>query len=107
MRRGPVVCHQVVPAERQLTPGTLFAGHLIEELVGRGGMGVVYRARHRVLDRVAALKLIAPELPREESAPGRFAEEAVTAASIEHPNVVPIHDAGETDGLAYIVMQYV
>src|SRR4051794_7126259 len=110
--RGPMVCQQDgrttrPPAPRPLTPGTVFAGHLIEELVGRGGMGVVYRARHRVLDRVAALKLIAPELLTEESAHRRFAEEAVTAASIEHPNVVPIHDAGETDGLAYIVMQYV
>src|SRR3954454_7205723 len=110
--RGPMVCQQDgrttrPPAPGPLTPGTVFAGHLIEELVGRGGMGVVYRARHRVLDRVAALKLIAPELLADESVHRRFVEEAATAASIEHPNVVPVHDAGETNGVAYMIMQYV
>jgi serine/threonine protein kinase len=107
-----MVCHQDDPATHPhgtspLTPGTVFAGHLVEEMVGRGGMGVVYRARHRVLDRVAALKLIAPELLTDESVHRRFVEEAATAASIEHPNVVAVHDAGETDGVAYMVMQYV
>jgi serine/threonine protein kinase len=103
-----VVCHQVVPAERQLTPGTLFAGHVVEELVGRGGMGVVYRARHRVLDRVAALKLIAPELLADASVQRRFAEEAATVGSITHPNIVPLHDAGETnEGVPYMFMHFV
>jgi serine/threonine-protein kinase len=90
-----------------LAPGTVFAGHLIEATVGRGGMGVVYRARHRVLDRVVALKLIAPELLVDESIHRRFVEEAATAASIDHPNVLPVHDAGESDGVAYMVMRYV
>jgi serine/threonine protein kinase len=109
---GSVVCHQDVPVTRLhgtslLAPGTTFAGHIVEAMVGRGGMGVVYRARHRVLDRVVALKLIAPELLADESVHRRFVEEAATAASIEHPNVVPVLDAGETEGLAYMVMQYV
>ena len=103
-----MVCHQVVTAERQLTPGTVFAGHVVEELVGRGGMGVVYRARHCVLDRVAALKLIAPELLADASVQQRFAQEAATAAAMEHPNVVPVYDAGETDeGVPYMIMQFV
>src|SRR4051812_40253324 len=96
-----------LPGTSPLVPGTVFAGHLVEEMVGRGGMGVVYRARHRVLDRVVALKLIAPELLVDKSVHRRFAEEAATAASIEHPNVVPVHDAGEMDGVAYMVMHYV
>ena len=88
-------------------PGAVFAGHLVEAMVGRGGMGVVYRARHRGLGRVVALKTIVPELLGDASIRRRFLEEAVTAASIEHPNVVPVHDAGEADGIAYMVMRYV
>lgn len=107
-----MVGHQDVPVvgppgTSPLAPGTVFAGHFVEALVGRGGMGVVYRARHCVLDRVVALKLIAPELVVDESFHRRFAQEVATAASIEHPNVVPVHDAGETDGVAYMVMRYV
>jgi serine/threonine protein kinase len=87
--------------------GTVLAGHRIEEKVGRGGMGVVYRARHCRLDRVVALKVIAPELLDDELVRRRFLEEAVVAAAVEHPNVVPVHDAGEADGIAYIAMHYV
>lgn len=87
--------------------GTVFAGHRIEAQVGRGGMGVVYRARHCRLDRLVALKVIAPDLLDDAAAQRRFREEAVVAASLEHPNVVPVHDAGEVDGIAYLAMHYV
>ena len=87
--------------------GSVFAGHRIEAQVGRGGMGVVYRARHCRLDRLAALKVIAPDLLEDAAARRRFAEEAAVAASLEHPNVVPVHDAGEADGIAYLAMRYV
>jgi serine/threonine protein kinase len=107
-----VVCHQDVPAVHSSgaaapVPGTVFAGHLVEAVVGRGGMGVVHRARHCGLARVVALKTIRPELLDDASTRRRFMEEAIAAASIEHPNVVPVHDAGEADGVAYIVMRYV
>jgi len=88
-------------------PGSEFAGHMVEAIVGRGGMGVVYRARHRGLDRVVALKVILPELLDDATIHQRFVAEAITAASIEHPNVVPVHDAGDVDGLAYMTMRYV
>ncbi len=87
--------------------GTVFAGHRIEAQVGRGGMGVVYRARHCRLDRLAALKVIAPDLLEDATAQRRFREEAAVAASLEHPNVVPVHDAGEADGIAYLAMRYI
>jgi streptogramin lyase len=90
-----------------LAPGTEFAGHRIESLVGRGGMGVVYRARHLELDRVVALKVIAPELLEDPVIRERFVREARTAASIEHPNVIPLYYAGEHDGVAYLVMRYI
>src|SRR3954454_15439174 len=90
-----------------LAPGALIAGYRIESVVGRGGMGVVYRAVELELDRVVALKVIAPELLEEPSVRERFLREARTAASIEHPNVIPVHAAGERDGIAYLVMRFI
>src|SRR5262245_48622339 len=90
-----------------LAPGTLFAGHRIEAAVGRGGMGVVYRARQLELDRVVAVKVIKPELLDDPQIRQRFLQEARTAAKIDHPNVIPLHYAGVEDDVAYIVMRYV
>jgi sugar lactone lactonase YvrE len=90
-----------------LAPGTRFAGHRIESQVGRGGMGVVYRARQLELDRVVALKVIAPELLEDAQIRERFVREARTAASIDHPNVIPLHYVGEEGGVAYLAMRFV
>jgi tRNA A-37 threonylcarbamoyl transferase component Bud32 len=87
--------------------GTVIAGYRIEERVGRGGMSVVYRADHIRLKRKVALKLLAPELAEDDAFRERFLRESELAASLDHPNVVPIYDAGETDGLLYIAMRYV
>ena len=87
--------------------GTEFLGYRIEELVGRGGMGVVYRAYDLRLKRNVALKLIAPDLFQDENFRDRFLTETELAASLEHPNVVPIHDAGEYEGQLYLAMRYV
>src|ERR1700750_1276956 len=87
--------------------GSQFAGYRIESLVGRGGMGVVYRATQLDLGRIVALKLIAPDALDDAAARARFVSEARHAAAIEHPNVVPIHAAGEADGVAYFVMRFV
>ena len=87
--------------------GTEFIGYRIESLAGRGGMGVVYRAYDLRLKRNVAVKLIAPELSELADFRERFLTETELAASLEHPNVVPIHDAGEVDGQLYIAMRYV
>jgi streptogramin lyase len=87
--------------------GTELAGYRIEVLIGRGGMGVVYRARDLALDRDVALKLLAPHLADDVSFRERFLTESRLAASLEHPNVVPIHDAGEVDRQLYIAMRLV
>lgn len=73
-----------------LTPGTAFGGYRIEAEVGRGGMGVVYRATDLQLERSVALKLIAPELASEEDFRKRFLRESRLAASLDHGNVIPI-----------------
>ena len=87
--------------------GTELAGYRLESWLGRGGMGVVYRARDLALDRDVALKLLAPHLADDVAFRERFLTESRVAASLEHPNVVPIHDAGEIDGQLYIVMRLV
>ena len=89
------------------TPGSTFAGYRVDALVGRGGMGVVYRARDLKLDRAVALKLIAPELAEDEQFSARFLREPRLAASLEHPNVIPIYEAGESEGQLYLAMRFV
>jgi len=88
-------------------PGSRFAGYEVESLVGRGGMGVVYRARDPKLERPVALKLIAPELARDDRFRSRFLKEPRLAASLDNPHVIPIYDAGECDGQLYLAMRYV
>jgi serine/threonine protein kinase len=87
--------------------GMILAGHRLEAVVGRGGMGVVYRATQLDLKRTVAVKLIAGELLEDDAARSRFVRESRVAASIDHPHVIPIHAAGEADGVPYLVMQYV
>ncbi|MFB7462023.1 serine/threonine-protein kinase [Streptomyces sp. NPDC056224] len=87
--------------------GRRIAGYEVESEIGRGGMAVVYRARDLRLDRTVALKLLAPELARNDTFRQRFAHESRVAAAIEHPHIVPVFEAGETEGLLYIAMRYV
>jgi ABC-type branched-subunit amino acid transport system substrate-binding protein len=91
----------------RLAPGSSFAGYRIESFVGRGGMGVVYRATDLSLDRPVALKLIAPELADDPRFRERFLVEPRLAASLDHASVVPIYEAGEHEGQLYLAMRYV
>jgi serine/threonine-protein kinase len=91
----------------RLDVGEEFAGHRIEGLIGRGGMGVVYLAEHLRLGRKVAIKILSPELARDDAFRRRFIRESQLAASLEHPNIVPVYDAGEIDDVAYISMRYV
>ncbi|PTH83584.1 serine/threonine protein kinase [Streptomyces sp. A244] len=87
--------------------GQQIAGYRIEQEIGRGGMAVVYRARDLRLERTVALKLLAPELARNDTFRRRFTHESRAAAAIDHPHIVPVFEAGETDGVLYIAMRYV
>src|SRR5688572_26219091 len=91
----------------RLTQGVTFANHRIEQELGRGGMGVIYRARELTLDRERALKVIADELASDPRFGERFRREARLAASVEHPNVVTVHHAGEEGGLPFLSMSLV
>jgi serine/threonine protein kinase len=90
-----------------LAPGTTVAGYRIEALIGRGGMGAVYRAVEHGLERKVALKVIAPELAQDERFRERFLRESRIAASLDHPHIVPIYGAGEEEGVLYLAMRYV
>jgi serine/threonine-protein kinase len=85
----------------------VLVGHRIEALLGRGGMGYVYLAEHLTLRRKVALKVLAPELGRNEEYRGRFLLESQMAARLEHPNIVPVYEAGEADGVLYIAMRFI
>ena len=94
-----------VPPIEELAPK--FPGLAIESLIGRGGMGVVYRARHKALDRAVALKVLAASVANDRAFADRFQREARALAKLQHPNIVAVHDFGMTDGLFWLVMEYV
>ncbi len=87
--------------------GAEFAGYRLESLIGHGGMSIVYRAEHIRLGRTVALKLLSPQLSEDESFRERFERESRLAASLDHPNIIPIYEAGDRDGVFYIAMRYV
>src|SRR3954451_19749885 len=91
----------------ELRRGSLFAGHRIESVAGRGGMGVVYRAIDLRLERVVALKVVARNLIESPEQRERFFREARSAAALDHPNVVGVLYAGEEAGVAFIAMRFV
>src|SRR5215471_13642224 len=97
-----------VPASDELPAGTLLAGRYeILQLLGRGGMGAVYKARDKELDRFVALKLIRPEFARNPEVLRRFKQELILARQVTHKNVIRIFDLGQSDGIKFITMDFV
>jgi eukaryotic-like serine/threonine-protein kinase len=97
----------VLEAIRDPVIGTTIAGrYLIEEVIGEGGMAIVYRARHKLVDRPCAVKIMNPTLAMDPKVRERFRREAKSAQTLAHPNVIEIFDQGETaEGTPYIVME--
>jgi hypothetical protein len=90
-----------------LEVGTEVSRYRVEELVARGGMGLVYRARDVRLDRQVALKVLSPELSDDEGFRERFVRESRLTAAVDHPHVIPVYEADEWHGLLYIAMRFV
>ena len=90
-----------------LSTGSTLGDFRVEDEVGRGGMGVVYRAVQISLGRQVALKVIAGTLSDNVAFRDRFVRESRLAASLDHPNVIPVFAAGEAEGVLYIAMRYV
>jgi len=87
--------------------GKRLANYRIDEVVGQGGMGIVYRAHDLRLKRRVALKLLSPALAEDEAFRERFVRESELAASVDHPNVIPVFEGGEENGTLFIAMRYV
>ena len=87
-------------------PGTRFGPYILEAPLGAGGMGEVYRARDTRLDRIVAVKVLAPALASEPHFRARFQNEARAISALDHPNICALYDVGDQDGTAFLVMQY-
>ena len=95
------------PETRELEPGEVVAGYRVEARIGAGGMAVVYRARDEKMQRLAALKVMAPEWAAEREFRERFVLESRAAAKVDHPHVIPVYKAGEDGGMLFITMRLV
>jgi serine/threonine protein kinase len=101
------VCCRHAQPERPATIGNEFAGYRLRAVLGRGWMSVVYQAENPRLGSVVALKVLAPELAADDAFRARFLAESRIAASLNHPNVIPVYDTGSCEDLLYIAMRYV
>jgi serine/threonine protein kinase len=90
-----------------LSPGSTFAGYEVEHVVGAGGLGILYRARQLRLDRPVALKLVEADVAQHAVVRERLRREARAVAALDHPNVVPLYEAGEQDGTVFIATRWV
>ncbi|HUF31146.1 MAG TPA: serine/threonine-protein kinase, partial [Gemmatimonadaceae bacterium] len=95
------------PPDKELQPlveRALSASYDLDREIGRGGMGIVYRAKDKRLKRIVAVKVLPPEFSYRSEIKTRFLREAETAAQLNHPNIVPIYSVDESEGLVYFVM---
>ena len=87
--------------------GQSLGGYVLEEEIGRGSMGIVYRGKQIALEREVAIKVLPRSLAKDASYVARFIREAQIVAGLNHPNIVQIYDAGQQNGLLYFVMEYI
>lgn len=107
IRAGKLTKYQAEAVYRGRTKGLVFGEYTILEQIGAGGMGQVFKARHRTMERVVALKMLPPKAMKSPQAVERFHREVRTAARLTHPNIVIAYDAGEHKGNHYLVMEHV
>ncbi|MFO0881525.1 MAG: protein kinase [Gemmataceae bacterium] len=92
---------------KQLQPGTAFGSYDLISILGKGGMGVVYQARHREEGRLVALKVVAAVAGKNDAALARFQREAKAAASLQHPNIVAAYEADTTEGIPFLALEFI
>src|SRR5262245_15889233 len=106
-KAGKLTSYQAAAVYQRKSRGLCIGNYLILDKLGRGGMGMVFRARHRTLGRVGALKILPPSFTRDRSAVMRFRREFEAAGRLRHPNVVAAFEADEDRGVHFLVMDYV
>ena len=87
-------------------PGARLGPYEVQSLIGAGGMGEVYKARDTRLDRTVAIKVLPPDLAADPERRQRFEREAKTISQLNHPHICTLHDVGEEDGIAFLVMEH-
>jgi len=107
VRQGKLTRYQAAAIYQGKSDGLLLGNYLILDRLGAGGMGQVFRARHRRMDRVVALKMLSKRALDSPEAIARFLREVKTAARLVHPNIVTAYDADEVGGLHFLVMECV
>ncbi len=107
IRLGKLTPYQAAAIRQGKTKGLSIGEYIVLDKIGSGGMGLVFKARHRQLARIVALKLLPPSFSRDRAAVIRFRREAAAAAKFRHRNIVAAIDAGETHGLLFLVMEFV
>jgi serine/threonine protein kinase len=107
VKAGKLTPYQAAAVYQKKSRGLLIGNYLILDKLGQGGMGVVFKARHRLLGRVGALKILPPSFARDRDAVLRFRREVEAAGRLKHPNLVAAQDADEDRGVHFLVMDYV
>ncbi len=107
VRQNKLTRFQAAAIYQDKADGLLLGNYLILDKLGAGGMGQVFRARHRRMDRVVAIKVLSKKLLDSPDAVARFQREAKAAARLTHPNIVTAYDADEAGGMHFLVMEYV
>jgi len=107
VRRKKLTRYQAEEAFKGRARRLVLGNYVLLDRIGAGGMGQVFKARHRRMEREVAIKLLSPEVVRQPGAIARFEREVKAAARISHPNIITAHDADEADGLHFLVMEYV
>ncbi len=107
VKTGKLTPYQAAAIYQKKSRGLVIGNYLILDKLGQGGMGVVFKARHRRLKRVGALKILPPSFARDRDAVMRFRREVEAAGRLKHPNLVAAQDADEDRGVQFLVMDYV
>ena len=105
--QGKLTAFQAKRIRRGEPTGLVLGNYVLLDRLGQGGMGQVFKARHRLMDRIVALKVLPPEATRTRDAVQRFQREVKATAKLSHPHIVLAHDAAEADGIHFLVMEYV
>jgi serine/threonine protein kinase len=106
-RLGKLTKFQAQAIYQKKTRGLVVGNYVVLDKLGKGGMGAVYKARHKRMDRIVALKMLPSSATRSQDAVQRFQRETRAAAKLSHPNIVTAYDADEAKGVYFLVMEYV